>query len=155
MTPPPPTRDEIRNLLGIAQRSLADAAVGGVSPDGRFELSYAAALAAATAALRSEGERIHGSDHQRLTFDALRGVAAGRWSETARSCSTAEDVATRPCTTDPGSSPPAKPKSSAAPPSSSSLTSSAGFAKHIPIWPRRRMRARALSSASALLRRTW
>ena len=84
MTPPPPTRDEIRNLLGIARRSLADAAVGGVSPDGRFELSYAAALAAATAALRSEGERIHGSDHHRLTFDALRGVAAGRWSETAR-----------------------------------------------------------------------
>jgi len=54
-----------------------------LSPDGRFELAYAAALAAATAALRSEGERIHGPDHHRLTFDALGGVAAGRWSETA------------------------------------------------------------------------
>lgn len=68
----------------MAARELADAAVLGLSSDGSFEHAYAAALTLATAAVRAEGLRIHGPDHHRLTFDALREISDGRWRDLAR-----------------------------------------------------------------------
>lgn len=83
MTEPPTTRTEIQRLLAIAERELGDAAVSGLSADGRFEHSYSAALATASAIIRSEGQRVHGQEHHRKTFEELRGIAEGRWRELA------------------------------------------------------------------------
>lgn len=83
MSGPAPTRNEIENLLAVARRELADAAVHGLSNDGRFEHAYAAALALGTVVVRSSGERIHGADHHRLTFEALADANRGTWRETA------------------------------------------------------------------------
>lgn len=83
MSEPGPSRDEIRRILAVAERELGDAAVVGLSPDGSFEHAYSAALATATVVLRSEGLRVHGQDHHRMTFDELSRIAGGRWKDQA------------------------------------------------------------------------
>jgi len=50
-----PSRHEVRELLAVADRSLADSGIGGLSTDGRFGLAYAAALQCAIAALAAAG----------------------------------------------------------------------------------------------------
>src|SRR2546428_13976668 len=79
----PPSVIEIRRLMGVARRELADAAVNGLSPDGSFEHAYVAALTAATILIRAHGERIHGAEHHRITFVRLGGVVGGRWARAA------------------------------------------------------------------------
>src|SRR6266508_832377 len=74
---------EIKRLLGVARRELADAAVAGLSADGSFEHGYAAALTIATTVVRAHGERIHGADHHRLTFVRFGEVANARWADVA------------------------------------------------------------------------
>src|SRR5438128_4761822 len=64
---------------GGRPRQLADADVTGLSADGSFEHAYAAALTAATIVIRAHDERIHGTDHHRLTFDRLAELAGARW----------------------------------------------------------------------------
>src|SRR2546422_3868876 len=76
----PPTVIEIRRLMGVARRELADAAVEGLSPDGSFEHAYVAALTAATIVIRVPGERIHGPDHHRLTFLRLGEPVRAGWA---------------------------------------------------------------------------
>ncbi len=53
----PTSPDEIKSLLGIVDRSLADAKVGAVSTDLRFIAAFNAALTVATIALRATGHR--------------------------------------------------------------------------------------------------
>lgn len=78
-----PNRVELTRLFALAERELRDAAVPGISSDGSFEHAYAAALSLATAAVRAEGKRIHGTDHHRKTFDELSLVAGERWRDVA------------------------------------------------------------------------
>lgn len=79
----PPNSIEIRRLIAVAEREAADANVAGLSPDGSYEHSYNAALTLATIVVRAYGERIHGADHHRLTFEALARLADGRWAGAA------------------------------------------------------------------------
>jgi hypothetical protein len=53
----PTSPREIRDLLGIVDRSLADSRVEAVSTDLRFIAAFNAALCAATTALRASGHR--------------------------------------------------------------------------------------------------
>jgi len=50
-------RQEVGNLLVIVRRDLADAQVGGISPDWRFGIAYNAALKLCTILLYAEGYR--------------------------------------------------------------------------------------------------
>jgi len=78
-----PSALEIQRLTGVARRELADAAIGGLSPDGSFEHAYVAALMSATILIRVHGERIHGAEHHRLSFVRLGELAGGRWASAA------------------------------------------------------------------------
>jgi hypothetical protein len=53
----PTSPGEIRNLLGIVERSFADSKVEAVSTDLRFIAAFNAALCVATTALRASGHR--------------------------------------------------------------------------------------------------
>jgi hypothetical protein len=53
----PTSPSEIKDLLGIVDRSLADSKVEAVSTDLRFIAAFNAALCAATTALRASGHR--------------------------------------------------------------------------------------------------
>jgi hypothetical protein len=53
----PTSPSEIKNLLGIVDRSLADSRVEAVSTDLRFIAAFNAALCVATTALRASGHR--------------------------------------------------------------------------------------------------
>jgi len=79
----PPNATEIRRLSDVARRELKDANVAGLSPDGRFEHAYAAALTTATILIRAHGERIQGPDHHRLTFVRFAELAEERWAAAA------------------------------------------------------------------------
>jgi hypothetical protein len=74
---------EIKRLIGVAERELKDASVPGLSADGSFEHAYTAALTAATILVRAHDERIHGTDHHRLTFVRLGELVGARWASTA------------------------------------------------------------------------
>jgi hypothetical protein len=52
-----PSPDEIRALMGIVDRGLADSKVTAISVDLRFIAAFGAALTAATTALRASGYR--------------------------------------------------------------------------------------------------
>lgn len=70
---PEPTRpNEIKSLLGIVDRSLADAKVEAVSTDLRFIAAFNAALSLATLALRATGHRTAAqAGHHVKTIDSL------------------------------------------------------------------------------------
>lgn len=53
-----PDRREIRELLGIADRAIADAEVKEISPDARLSLAHNAALQLAIIALAATGYRV-------------------------------------------------------------------------------------------------
>ena len=79
----PPNKIEVKRLLDLARRQLADGGVKGLTPDGSFEHSYSAALTVATLVVRASGERIHGTDHHRLTFERFGQLNGGRWANVA------------------------------------------------------------------------
>ena len=61
-----PDRREIRELLGIADRDIADAQAKGISADTRLSLAYNAALQLAIVALVATGYRAgHEAHHYR------------------------------------------------------------------------------------------
>jgi hypothetical protein len=66
-------RQEIASLVALADRSLADSRVAGVSIEGRFLSSYNAALALATAALHAAGYRTNSNlpGHHAVTVASL------------------------------------------------------------------------------------
>lgn len=67
-----PARQEIENLLAVADRCLADARVAAVSADGRLQSAYNSALAAATAALHASGYRTNpaAAGHHAVTIES-------------------------------------------------------------------------------------
>ena len=68
----PTSPAEIRDLLGIVERSLADSRVEAVSTDLRFIAAFNAALCAATTALRASGHRtVTQAGHHVKTIESL------------------------------------------------------------------------------------
>jgi len=65
------SRDEVQELLRVAARSLSDAGVDGLSPEGCFALAYDALLQLATIPMRCHGYRTRGGGHHWAVFDAL------------------------------------------------------------------------------------
>ena len=62
---------ELQSLQQLAARGLQDAAVAGVSADGRFVLAYGAALALARMVVARAGWRIRGPGAHATAFEAL------------------------------------------------------------------------------------
>ncbi|MFO8007163.1 MAG: hypothetical protein R6V05_05430 [Candidatus Brocadiia bacterium] len=66
------TRREIRDLLAVVRRELADARVQGLSVDARFGHAYNAALQSAVAALAAAGFRVaRGVSHHHYAIQSL------------------------------------------------------------------------------------
>lgn len=65
------SRNEIQELLRVAARSLQDANVKGLSPEGCFTFAYNGALQLATIPLRCKGYRTRGEGHHWTVFSAL------------------------------------------------------------------------------------
>lgn len=66
-----PSKEEIRDLLGVADRDLADCQTPGLSPDWRLSIAYNAALQAATTALAASGFRPSREAHHYRTIQSL------------------------------------------------------------------------------------
>ena len=66
-----PSRQEIRDLLGVADRDLADCATSGLSADWRLNIAYNAALQLATAALAAAGYRAGRDAHHFRVIQSL------------------------------------------------------------------------------------
>ncbi len=76
------SREEIGNLLAIADRDVSDAS-GSISVDWQFGIAYNAALKLCTILLRAEGYRpAHGSHHFR-TIMSLPLILGEEWSDRA------------------------------------------------------------------------
>jgi hypothetical protein len=69
-----PSKKEIAGLLALADRSLADARVAGLSAAGRFQFAYNAALTVASAALHASGHRTNSNvaGHHENTVRSLQ-----------------------------------------------------------------------------------
>lgn len=63
---------EIRDLLAVVERDLADSAAEGLSADWRLNIAYNAALQAATAALAASGYRASRDQHHYRVIQSLR-----------------------------------------------------------------------------------
>jgi len=71
------SRQEIANLLGVADRDLRDCQVKGLSDDGRLAISYNAALQCAVAALAACGYRpSHDAHHYRVILSLEHTIGA-------------------------------------------------------------------------------
>jgi len=66
-----PDRREIRELLAIADRAIADAEVKGISPDARLSIAHNAALQLAVAALAATGYRAGREAHHYRAIQSL------------------------------------------------------------------------------------
>jgi hypothetical protein len=66
-----PDRREIGELLGIADRAIADAGVKGISPDARLSIAHNAALQLAIAALAATGYRAGREAHHYRAIQSL------------------------------------------------------------------------------------
>ena len=64
--------NEIRDLLAIVERDLADSNAEGLSADWRMNIAYNAALQMATAALAAEGYRASREQHHNRVIQSLR-----------------------------------------------------------------------------------
>jgi len=67
-----PDRREVSELLGIADRAIADAAVKGISPDARLSIAHNAALQLAIAALTATDYR---AGHEVHHYRAIQSLA--------------------------------------------------------------------------------
>lgn len=67
----PTSKAEIQELLRVAARSLKDARVERLSPEGRFSLGYDGVLQLATIVLRCNDYRTRGEGHHWAVFDVL------------------------------------------------------------------------------------
>jgi len=66
------SRTEIRDLLAVVDRDLADAAVSNLSADWRMNIAYNAALQVSTAALAAAGYRAARDSHHFRVIQSLR-----------------------------------------------------------------------------------
>jgi cell fate (sporulation/competence/biofilm development) regulator YlbF (YheA/YmcA/DUF963 family) len=64
--------NEVRDLLQVVERDLADSASKGLSADWRLNIAYNAALQAATAALAAAGYRASRDSHHYRVIHSLR-----------------------------------------------------------------------------------
>ena len=64
--------NEIRDLLAVVERDLADSIAEGLSADWRMNIAYNAALQAATAALAAAGYRASRDQHHHRVIQSLR-----------------------------------------------------------------------------------
>lgn len=64
--------NEIRDLLDVVERDLADSTAEGLSADWRMNIAYNAALQAATAALAAVGYRASRDQHHHRVIQSLR-----------------------------------------------------------------------------------
>ena len=90
-------KEDVRHLLRIAERDLADAVVAGLSPDRRFLIAYDAALTLATIPLFCAGYETHGAGHHWVVFQLLSHFMGEETSELAtylESCRTKRNVGT-------------------------------------------------------------
>jgi hypothetical protein len=71
LTEQPSSPDEVKNLLGVADRDLGDCQIKGLSEDARLAIAYNGALQSATAALRAAGYRIARESHHFRTILSL------------------------------------------------------------------------------------
>ncbi len=76
------TAQETANLLAIAEREIEDAALEGISVDGRFSHAYNAVRMLCQVALHAEGYAVPkgGRQHER-TLESLRFTLDGDWSK--------------------------------------------------------------------------
>ena len=65
------SRNEIRDLLTVVERDLADSAAENLSSDWRMNIAYNAALQAATAALAAAGDRASRDQHDYRVIQSL------------------------------------------------------------------------------------
>jgi len=80
----PTSRSELLELKSIAERSLADANLPGLSDDGKFDRAYGAARSLSAMAIRSEGYRVKPvAGSHKATFLALRAADPGEFSDIA------------------------------------------------------------------------
>jgi hypothetical protein len=70
--------NEIRDLLQVVERDLADSDAEGLSADWRMHIAYNAALQAATIALAAEGYRAARESHHFRVIQSLRETMASR-----------------------------------------------------------------------------
>jgi hypothetical protein len=79
-----PTLPEILQLFQVVDRELSDARAGGISPDGKFEHAYTAALQLCMLLLRAAGYQVPKSQprHKRA-IDSLRYTLGEAYAETA------------------------------------------------------------------------
>jgi energy-converting hydrogenase Eha subunit A len=73
-----PALEEVVAQRRAAERSLTDAALPGLSPEGRFRLAYDAGLALATLVVLASGHRVKSRvGHHQITIEAA-GVVLGK-----------------------------------------------------------------------------
>ncbi len=78
------TRNELKDLLAVVDREIADASVTQVSNDGRFMHAYDAALNLCAIALRASGYTVpKGGSHHKRTIGALPLVLGEEYQEIA------------------------------------------------------------------------
>lgn len=78
-----PSLPELQKLLQVVDRERHDAAVEGLSDDGRFEHGYTAGLQLCVVALRASGFRQKGTGHHARAIESLRFTLGPKWSEMA------------------------------------------------------------------------
>jgi hypothetical protein len=72
LTPAEPTNSEVVQLLAVADRSIKDAQVDGLSTDSVYMFAYDAALTICTIVLRAHGYRVaKGTSHHKRTIESL------------------------------------------------------------------------------------
>lgn len=76
------TKNEIKDLLAVVDREIADASIKQVSSDGRFMHAYDAALNLCAIALRVSGHTVpKGGSHHKRTIGALPLVLGQKYQE--------------------------------------------------------------------------
>jgi hypothetical protein len=78
------SKEEVKELLEIAQRDLKDASVQELSIDRRFLIAYEGALTLATIPLYCAGYETHGKGHHWLTFRLLPEVMGEEYADLAQ-----------------------------------------------------------------------
>ena len=77
------SRAEVQELFRVAARSLRDAAIPGLSAEGKFALAYDAALQLSTIPLRCAGYRTRGEGHHWTVFRVLPELMGPEFEELA------------------------------------------------------------------------
>jgi len=84
LEPKETTVAEIQRLFQVVDRDLADSQAQGLSPDGKFQHAYDAALQLCMIPLRASGYRVtKGQGHHKKGIESLRLTLGNQWSKTS------------------------------------------------------------------------